>query len=59
MTLPFTGIQDFFRWLLALIIMIPVTIYVLFVGILFYLTVKMPDENGGASGEYCDHFDTK
>ena len=57
MTLPFTDTQDFFQWLKAVVIMIPVTIFVVVVGIIFYLTVKEPKECGGSSDGYCDHFD--
>ena len=57
MNLPFNGVWDFFQWLKAVIIMIPITIFVVVVGIIFYITVRTPTENGGACGGYCDHFD--
>lgn len=57
MSLPFNGVRDFFQWLKAVIVMIPITILVVVVGVIFYLTVKQPDECGGACGGYCDHFD--
>ncbi len=51
--------KEFLRWLRAVLIMVPVTLYVLVVGILFYIYIRlMPTkENGGANSGYCDHLD--
>jgi hypothetical protein len=50
--------RDFFQWFKAVVIMIPVTVYVLVIGILFYAYIRLrPKDVGGCSGGYCDHFD--
>jgi len=54
--LPFNNIRDFFQWLKTVIVMIPITIYVIAVGIIFYFSIKKP-ENTNACDGYCDHFD--
>ena len=40
MTLPFANTPDFFGWLWAIIVIIPITITIVFVGVLFYFIVK-------------------
>lgn len=57
MNLPFNGVKDFFQWLKAIIIMIPVTIFLVIVSIIFYLTLREPKESNGVCDGYCDHFD--
>lgn len=50
--------KNFLKWLRAVVIMIPVTVYVLLVGGLLYLAIRLfPSTNGGAGIGYCDHFD--
>lgn len=50
--------SDFLQWLKAVVIMIPVTVYVLVVGFVFFIYIHcLPKSGGGCGGGYCDHFD--
>ena len=42
--------KDFLRWVLAALLIIPLTIYVVVVGLLFYLYIRLLPKSGGGCG---------